>query len=291
MRPRSFTYSAPATVVEAITTLQRYGEEAKVLAGGQSLLPMLKLRLASPKHIVDINRISQLNDIRIDDSGLIIGALTTHNAIEDSALVREHCPLLSEIAPRIADPLVRNRGTIGGSLCHADPAADFPLAAIALKAELFAQGPEGTRAIAVDDFFVGFLTTALQPYEILTTIRFPRLRSRSGAAHMKLSRRTNGLATVGAAAMVALDQAGTCVDAGVSMAGMALSAIRAGAVERALRGKRIDDKAISEAAALAGEGTDPPSDVHGSAKYRLAVAPTITARVLRLAYERARANL
>lgn len=155
--------------------LQRYGEDAKVLAGGQSLLPMLKIRLASPKHIIDINRILHLDNIRLDEGDLVIGALTTHNAIEDSALVREHCPLLSEIAPRIADPLVRNRGTIGGSLCHADPAADFPLAVIALKAELFAQGPDGTRAIAADDFFVGFLATALQPYEILTTIRFPGL--------------------------------------------------------------------------------------------------------------------
>ncbi len=271
--------------------LQRYGEDAKVLAGGQSLLPMLKLRLASPKHIVDINRISQLDDIRFDDGDLVIGALTTHNAIETSALVREHCPLLSEIAPRIADPLVRNRGTIGGSLCHADPAADFPLAAIALKAELFAQGPDGTRAIGADDFFVGFLTTALQPYEILTTIRFPRLRPRSGAAHMKLSRRTNGLATVGVAAMVALDEAGNCADIGIGMAGMALSPIRAKVVEQALRGKRIDDSAISRAAALAIEGTDPPSDVHGSANYRLAVAPTITARVLRLACERAGSRL
>ena len=291
MRPRSFTYSAPVTVAEAVATLQRYGEDAKVLAGGQSLVPMLKLRLAAPKHIVDINRIPELDAIRLEDGALVIGALTTHDAIENSALVRVHCPLLAETAQHIADPLVRNRGTIGGSLCHADPAADFPLAAIVLKAKLEAEGPEGVRAIGADDFFVGFLTTALQPYEILTTIRFPRLRPRSGAAHMKLSRRTNGLATVGVAAMVALDEVGNCADVGVGMAGMALSPIRARAVEQALRGKRIDDNAISQAAVLAIEGTDPPSDVHGSANYRLAVAPTITARVLRLACERAGARL
>jgi len=186
---------------------------------------------------------------------------------------------------------VRNRGTMGGSLCHADPAADFPLAAMVLKAELVAQGSKGTRAIAVDDFFVGFLTTALEPDEVLTAIRIPRAQARSGGAHMKLSRRTNGLAMVGAAATVVLDENGHCVDVGVCLGGMGLTAIRAKAVERALRGRRIDDAAISQAAQLAAEGTDPPSDVHASAQYRLTVAPIVAARVLRLACERAGARL
>jgi carbon-monoxide dehydrogenase medium subunit len=291
MRPRTFTYSAPATMAEAVETLQRYGGEARVLAGGQSLVSMMKLRVAAPQHIVDINRIAHLDDIRIDDGKLVIGALATHDAIENSPLVRGHCPVLAEAAGHIADPLVRNRGTIGGSLCHADPAADFPLAAIVLKAELVAQGPKGTRAIAVDDFFVGFLTTALELNEVLTAIRIPRAQARSGGAHMKLSRRTNGLAMVGAAATVVLDENGHCVDVAVCLGGMGLTAIRAKAVERALRGKRIDDAAISQAAELAVEGTDPPSDVHASAQYRLTVAPIVAARVLRLACERAGARL
>ncbi len=291
MRPRTFTYSAPATIAEAVATLQRFGGEARVLAGGQSLVPMMKLRLASPQHIVDINRIAHLDDIRVDNGKLVIGALATHDAIESSPLVRAECPLIAETAGHIADPLVRNRGTIGGSLCHADPAADFPLAAIVLKAELIAQGPKGTRTIAADDFFVGFLTTALAPDEILTAIRIPRARARSGGAHMKVSRRTNGLPMVAAAAAVVLDENGHCVDVGVCVGAMGLTPIRAKAVENALRGKRIDEAAISRAAELAVEGTDPPSDIHGSARYRLTVAPTVAARVLRLACERAGARL
>jgi len=291
MRPRSFTYSAPATIAEAVAALQRYGGEARVLAGGQSLVSMMKLRVAAPQHIVDINRIAHLDDIRTDNGKLLIGALATHDAIENSPLVRSHCPLLAETAGHIADPLVRNRGTMGGSLCHADPAADFPLAAIVLKAELVAQGPKGTRVIAADDFFVGFLATALAPDEVLTAIRIPRAQALSGGAHMKLSRRTNGLAMVGAAATVVLDENGHCAEVGVCLGGMGLTAIRAKAVERALRGKRIDDAAISQAAQLAVEGTDPPSDIHASAQYRLTVAPTVAARVLRLACERAGARL
>ncbi|MGD0076011.1 MAG: xanthine dehydrogenase family protein subunit M [Candidatus Binataceae bacterium] len=291
MRPRAFSYSAPATITEAVATLQRFGGEARVLAGGQSLVPMMKLRVASPQHIVDINRISGLDDIRVDNGKLVIGTLATHDAIENSPLVRAECPLLAETAGHIADPLVRNRGTIGGSLCHADPAADFPLAAIVLKAELIAQGPKGTRTIAADDFFVGFLTTALAPDEILTAIRIPRAQALSGGAHMKVSRRTNGLAMVAAAAAVVLDEDGHCMDVGVCVGAMGLTPIRAKAVENEIRGKRIDEAAISRAAELAIEGTDPPSDIHGSAKYRLTVAPTVAARVLQLACERAGARL
>ncbi len=291
MRPRTFTYSAPATIAEAVAALQRYGGEARVLAGGQSLVSMMKLRVAAPQHIVDINRIAHLDDIRIEDGKLVIGALATHDAIENSPLVRGECPLLAETAGHIADPQVRNRGTMGGSLCHADPAADFPLAAIVLKAELVAQGPKETRAIAADDFFVGFLATALESGEILTAIRIPRAQARSGGAHLKLSRRTNGLAIAAAAATVVLDENGHCVDVGVCVGAMGLTPIRAEGVERALRGKRIDGAAISRAAQLAAEGTDPPSDIHGSAQYRLAVVPIVAARVLRLACERAGARL
>jgi len=291
MRPRAFTYAAPATIAEAVAILQRYSGEARVLAGGQSLVPMMKLRVAAPQHIVDINRIAHLDEIRIDDGKLVIGALATHDAIENSPLVRSECALLAETAGHIADPLVRNQGTIGGSLCHADPAADFPLAAIVLKAELIAEGPKGTRAIAADDFFVGLLTTALAPDEILIAIRIPRARARSGGAHIKLSRRTNGLAIAAAAATVVLDENGHCADVGVCVGGMGLTPIRAKPVERALRGKRIDDAAISQAAKLAVEGTDPPSDIHGSTQYRLEVAPVVVARVLRLACERAGARL
>jgi len=291
MRPRTFTYEAPATIPEAIAALQRYGDRARVLAGGQSLLPMMKLRLVAPQHIIDINRIPGLDQIRIDSGNLVIGALATHDAIENSPIVRSECPLLAETAGHIADPLVRNRGTIGGSLCHADPAADFPLAAIVSKAELIVQGPKGTRAIPADNFLVGFLTTALQPGEILTAIKIPRAQARSAGAHIKISRRTNGPAMVGAAAAVVLDENGHCRDIAVGLGAMGPTSIRAKAVEQALRGRRIDDDAVSQAADLVLEGTDPPSDVHASAQYRRAIAPALAARVLRLACERAGARV
>jgi carbon-monoxide dehydrogenase medium subunit len=287
VRPGAFTYDAPASVAEAIDILRRHGSGAKVLAGGQSLVPMMKLRLTALTHIVDIARVPDLDAIREDNGALIIGAMARHEAIENSPLVRARCPLLAEAASHIADPIVRNRGTIGGSLCHADPAADFPLAAIVLGAEMIATGSGSSRAIPIDRFFTGFFTTALKPDELLTAIKIPGAPAKCGGAHLKLSRRTNGLAIVGAAAMLAVDDAGNCADVRVALAGMGPTSVRAAAVEHALRGKRITRSAIEGAAALAAENTDPPSDIHGSAEYRRSVAPVIAGRVLKLAAERA----
>ncbi len=291
MRPRAFTYHAPSSIAEVIDILEQHGAEARVLAGGQSLVPVMKLRLASPKHIVDITRVPALDLIRGDDGALLVGALATHEAIENSALVQAHCPVLAEAASHIADPIVRNRGTIGGNLCHADPAADFPLAAIALGAELIAAGRASSRAIPIDRFFAGFLTTALKPDEILTALRIPKPPPHSGGAHLKLSRRSNGLAIVGAAVMLAMDDDGNCTDVRVALAGMGPMPIRAAAAERALRGNRITQAVIVDAAALAPRQTDPPSDVHGSAEYRRTIAPVIVGRALKLAAERAGALL
>jgi aerobic carbon-monoxide dehydrogenase medium subunit len=287
VRPGVFTYDAPASVAEVIDILHRHGPEAKVLAGGQSLVPMMKLRLTALTHIVDIGRVPDLDAISEDNGALVIGAMARHEAIENSPLVRARCPLLAEAASHIADPIVRNRGTIGGSLCHADPAADFPLAAIVLGAEMIATGRESSRAIPIDRFFTGFLTTALKPDELLTAVKIPKAPAKCGGAHLKLSRRTNGLAIVGAAAMLALDDGGNCADVRVALAGMGPTSVRAAAVERALHGKRITQTAIDNAAALAAQDTDPPSDLHGSAEYRRSVAPVIAGRVLKLAAQRA----
>ena len=291
MRPRVFSYHAPSSVAEAIDILEQYGADARILAGGQSLVPAMKLRLASPKHIVDITRVAALNLIRSDNGSLVVGALATHEAIENSILVQEHCPVLAEAASHIADPIVRNRGTIGGSLCHADPAADFPLAALALGAELIAAGRGSSRAIPVDRFFVGFLSTALKTDEILTALRISKPLPHSGGAHLKFSRRTNGLAIVGAAVTLAMDDGGNCTDVRVALSGMGQTPIRATAVEQALRSNRITHAAIADAASLALQQTDPPSDMHGSAEYRRSIAPVIVGRALKLAAQRAGALL
>ena len=185
MYPAQFDYHSPASVQEAISLLGRLKDDAKVLAGGHSLLPMMKLRLAQPKHLIDLRKVPGLSGIKEDGGAIAIGALTTHYAVESSSLLKQKCPLLTETAGTIGDPQVRNMGTIGGSLAHADPAADYPAAVIALGAELVAEGPKGKRTIKVDDFFKGLLTTALQPQEILVEIRIPAWPAGTGTAYMK----------------------------------------------------------------------------------------------------------
>jgi aerobic carbon-monoxide dehydrogenase medium subunit len=245
LRPRAFAYHAPSSIAEAIDILEQHGTDARVLAGGQSLATLLKLRLAAPKYVVDITRVPALDFIRDENDSLLVGALATHEAIENSPVIHAYCPLLAETASHIADPIVRNRGTIGGSLCHADPAADFPAAAIALGAELIASARGSSRAIPVDHFFTGFLTTALKPHEILSAIRIPKAPPRSGGAHLKLSRRTNGLAIVGAAATLAIDDDGGCANVRVALAGMGPTPLRAAAVEHALRANKTAKRRLS----------------------------------------------
>ena len=199
MIPSSFEYFAPKTVQEALGLLSKFPDEAKVLAGGHSLLPQMKLRLATPKYIVDIGRISALSSIKEEGAKLLIGALATHHSLESSALLKEKCPLLSETAAAIGDVQVRNRGTIGGSLVHADPAADWPATILALDAELKLVGPAGERVLKAEDFFVEMLTTALKPNELLTEIRIPQLPPRTGGTYLKMHQKASGFAIVGVA--------------------------------------------------------------------------------------------
>src|SRR5438093_13620236 len=218
MYPAQFEYHKASTVKEALDLLGKYKDEAKLLAGGHSLLPAMKLRLAQPKHLIDIGKVSGLSGVKEEGAALVIGGMTTHYAIESSALLKSKCPLLPEVAGHIGDPMVRNMGTIGGSLAHADPAADWPAAAIALGAELVAEGPKGKRTIKADDFFKGLLTTALAPDEILTEVRVPACGPKVGCAYLKFPHPASRFAVVGVAAVLTVD-GGKVTKAGVGITG------------------------------------------------------------------------
>src|SRR6202790_2613266 len=236
MIPAAFEYHAPKTLEEALRLVERHGDEAKLLAGGHSLLPLMKLRLAAPRYVIDIGHLRGMSYIREENGQIAIGALTTHADIEQSALLASTCPLLPETAAQIGDVQVRNRGTIGGSLAHADPGADYPAAILALDAEIIAANTSGTRTIPARDFFVDMLTTQLHPGEILTQIRIVPRKPQSGAAYEKLHQPASGFAIVGAAANVLLAKGGKIEQAAVGITGLAAKAFRADAVERALTG-------------------------------------------------------
>lgn len=286
MTPRSFEYFTPKTLKEAINLLSTK-EDSKVMAGGQSLLALMKLRLASPAYIIDINPLQELSYIKPrKDRSLAIGALTTHDMIENSALIKKNSYLLSEAASRIGDQQIRNRGTIGGSLCHADPAADTPTAILALDTEMVAQGKKDERIIKAKDFFVDLFTTNLKPNEVLTEIRIPALQPNTGTAYMKLSRRAGDFAIVGAAAVISKGKDGVCTKASVALGAVGPTPLRAVGVEKALVGKKLTSEAIEKAAEKAPEGIDPPSDIHGSAEYRTAMTKVMAKRVVTLALSR-----
>jgi aerobic carbon-monoxide dehydrogenase medium subunit len=291
VNPAAFEYHRAGSVQEAIALLQGFGEGAKLLAGGHSLLPVMKLRLAEPRHLIDIGRVGELRGVRDDGDRVRIGALTTHHEIETDPILRRRCPLLPETAATIGDRQVRNRGTIGGALAHADAAADEPAAILALDADLVAQGPNGERTIAATDFFVDFLTTALAPDEVLTEVRVPAAAPRTGAGYQKLANQASGYAIVGVAAVVTLDVDGRCASARVGITGAAATARRATDVEEALRGAALDEATIRAASALAAEGLDPLDDLHASAEYRLQVTRGLTRRALLAAAERARSGV
>ncbi|MBM3839141.1 MAG: xanthine dehydrogenase family protein subunit M, partial [Verrucomicrobia bacterium] len=259
MIPASFDYFRPQSLEEAIGLLNQHGEEAKVLAGGHSLVPALKLRLAQPKVVIDIGRISDLNYIREQDGKIAIGAMTTHHVIETSALLREKCPLLAEIAPHIGDVQVRNRGTLGGSLVHADPAADWPAAILALDAELDVVGPNGSRQISAKKFFVDLFQTALQPNQILREIRVPA--TPRSVAYVKFAQRASGFAIAGVAVVVHANS--KTVSVGVT--GVAAKPYRANAVEKSLEGQLLTAESIAAAAKRAANRIDPLNDIHASA--------------------------
>lgn len=288
MYPAQFDYHTPATVKEAISLLSRLGDDAKLLAGGHSLIPMLKLRLAQPKHLIDLRKVPGLSGIKDDRGAVVIGALTTHWEVESSTLLRQKCPLLPETAAQIGDPQVRNMGTMGGSLAHADPAADYPAAVIALGAELVAEGPKGKRTIKADDFFKGLLTTDLKPAEILVQIRFPSWPAHGGMSYMKFPHPASRFAVVGVAAAIALDGKGACSKVGVGITGAGTKALRAKGVEAALAGKALDAKTIQAAAEKAADGVDVQADLQGSVEYKTHLLKVYCRRALETALSRAR---
>ncbi len=287
MIPESFEYHVPKTLAEASRLVAQFGGEGKVLAGGHSLVPLMKLRLASPKHLIDIGRIAELRYIREDNGNVQIGALTTHFQIESSDLLKSKCPLLPEAAREIGDVQVRNKGTLGGSLAHADPAADWPASILALDAEIKAASERGERWIPAKEFFVDLLTTALKPDEILTAVRVPALPARGGDAYVKLAQPASGFAIVGVAARVVLNEKGAVEQVGVGVTGVGPKAYRAAAVEDVLRGKTPSAKRLEEAAAHAADGVEANADLYASSEFRAHLGRVYTRRALEKALERA----
>ncbi|HVB33036.1 MAG TPA: xanthine dehydrogenase family protein subunit M [Patescibacteria group bacterium] len=287
MIPEAFDYFAPKTLDEALRLVERHGDEAKLLAGGHSLLPLMKLRLSAPRYVIDIGRVKSLRAIREEEGTLVIGALTTHHELETSELVRSRWPLLAEAAAEIGDAQVRNRGTVGGSLAHGDPAADYPAAIVALEAEVVVASSSGTRKIPAEDFFVDLLTTQLRPGEILTEVRVPAAREHSGSAYRKLHQPASGFALVGAAARVRLDPGGKIESVAIGMTGVAVRAYRARAAEGVLTGNKPSRALLAKAAEKVTDGIEPLADLHASAAYRRAVASVYARRALETAILRA----
>ena len=287
MNPAAFEYHRAGSVQEAISLLQQFPDDAKLLAGGHSLLPVMKLRLAEPAHLIDIGGVGELRGVREEEGGVRIGALTTHREIERNEVLRQRCPLLPEIAARVGDRQTRARGTLGGALSHADPAADYPAGIVALEADLIAQGPDGERTIPATEFFLGFLTTALNPDEVLTAVRIPMLPARTGVNYQKLANQASGYAVVGVAAVVTLSSDGSCDAARIGITGAGANAVRATAVEDALRGRPLDEATVAAACAAADQGIDLLDDLHASADYRRQVVRGLTRRAVLAAATRA----
>ncbi|HMD97893.1 MAG TPA: xanthine dehydrogenase family protein subunit M [Terriglobia bacterium] len=287
MIPQPFEYHVPKTVAEASQLLAEFGDEGKVLAGGHSLIPLMKFRLAAPEHIIDIGRIGGLSYIREEGDKIQIGALTTHYQIESSELLKAKCPLLPQTAVEIGDPQVRNKGTLGGALAHSDPAADWPATILALDAEIHAESTRGDRWIRAQDFFLDMLATALEPDEILTAVKVPVLPAGGGDAYTKLHQPASGFAVVGVAARVVLNASGEIAEVSVGVTGVGSKAYRASGVEETLRGRPAATKLIAEAASHAADGVDANSDLFASAEYRRHLASVYTQRAIEKAVERA----
>lgn len=285
MLPAQFDYVRPADLGETVEALARYGEEGKLLAGGQSLIPLLKLRFASPQVLIDINRVGGLEYARVEGGQLRLGARTRQAFLASSDVVREHAPALAAASPQVADPIVRNWGTIGGSLAHADPAGDVGSVMIAADAELVALSTQGERLIRAREFFDGPFTTMLRPDEILVEIRLPLARGRLYGSYLKLERKIGDFATVGVAVQLDMDD-GTVRTAGIGLTAVAESNIEAREAEAALAGQRLDEAVIAEAARLAAEAGDPKTDVRGSAEYKRDIVRVYVQRALRQAASR-----
>ena len=288
MIPTEFDYKAPATLDEAVALLASDLDGAKILAGGHSLIPAMKLRLAQPQLLVDIARIKSLAYIREEGDQILIGATTTHYQLESSDLLKTICPLLPDCARSIGDVQVRNKGTIGGSIAHSDPAGDWPAAVLALDAELVLVGTNGERTEKAEDFFVDMLTTSLLPGEILREIRIRKPTGRFGQAYQKVPHPASGFAVVGVAVNLVLNDDGSCKSAGIGVTGVGVKAYRAQAVEAALAGTSFDDNAVAAAVEHVCEGIDPNTDLYASGDYRCHLAKVHTRRAIQAAKARIR---
>jgi len=287
MIPAVFEYLRPHTIAEAIGFLQRYGDDAKILSGGQSLIPMMKFRLARPAYLIDINRISGLSYIREEGGYLRIGGLTREADLETSSLIKSKYPILADTSRVIADPQIRNMATVAGNLAHGDPANDHPATMLALGAEIVAIGPKGERVLPVDGFFVTLFTTQLEHDEIVTEIRVPVPPAHSGGAYFKLERKVGDFATAAVAAQLTVDGGGACQRAGIGLTNVGATPIRATKTEELLRGKILDETTIGAAAQLAAEEAQPSSDLRGPEEYKRGLVKELARRSLMRAYERA----
>jgi len=291
MKPARFDYFTPATLDEALALLAKHGADAKPLAGGQSLIPAMNFRLARPAALVDLNRIAELSYIRSERDGIAIGAMTRQRAVERSEEVAQAAPLLAEAMPSIAHPQIRNRGTVGGSIAHADPSAELPAVMLALEARFRARSSTGERSIPAAEFFKGLLETALQPGELLVEIAVPPLLPRSGTAFLELARRHGDYALVGVAAVVTLDARGRCTAARITFLSVGDGPVLATEAGKTVAGQTPSEELLRAAAdAAATRDVDPPSDIHASAAYRRQLVAVLTRRALERAFERAGKN-
>lgn len=288
MIPQAFHYDSPSTLSGAIALLQKYGDDAKIMSGGHSLIPMMKLRLATPAHIIDIGGIKGLEYIREEGGFLKIGALTKEVALEESTLIHKKYCIIHDATKMIADPTVRNLATIGGNLAHGDAANDHPAVMIALNAQIVVVGPKGERTIPIDEFFLGFFTTALEHDEILTEIQIPIHVPQSGGAYLKMERKVGDYATAAVAVQLVMDTDGVCKDIGIALTNVSAAPMRATRSEDALRGHKLhDDEAIERAATMAAQDCDPNADLRGSIDYKRSIVQTLTSRAIKIALERA----
>ncbi|HXY68145.1 MAG TPA: xanthine dehydrogenase family protein subunit M [Gemmatimonadales bacterium] len=287
MKPAAFEYLRPGSVDEALELLERHGADAKPLAGGQSLVPAMNFRLAQPAVLVDLNGVADLAGIAAADGGLRIGAMTRQRAVERSAFAAERAPLLAETLPFIAHPQIRNRGTVGGSLAHADPAAELPAVMVAAQARLLLRRRGGERRVEAERFFTGLFATALEPGELLTAVELPAMAPRTGWAFAEVSRRHGDYALVGVACLVTLDGRGRCASARVALLSVGEGPVLAPSVAAALAGAAPTPEAVRAAAEEVDADVDPPSDIHASAAYRRRLARVLTRRALTRAFDRA----
>lgn len=278
MIPAAFDYAAPTTLEEALSLLAQAGDEGKILAGGQSLIPVMKLRLAAPEHLIDLGKIDGLNGISEDGDALVIGAMTPHHVVASDPLVAQHAGLIQKATQTVADPQVRHRGTFGGALVHADPAGDLPAPVLALEAEFVIAGPGGTRTVSAADFFQGLFTTAVGEDEILTQVRIPKTTG-WGSDYQKFTRVAQQWSIVGIAAAIRVE-GGAIAEARIGLTNMGSVPLRATAVEQSLVGCALEEAAVKAATASAAEGTNPPSDTNGDANFRRHLAGVLTARAV-----------